>query len=84
MHVGCVSDNHVMWVREDGKDGGSGTSIVIRPCFRGYLGEQNTGCGAFINKNTGSGASQNIWTPYVALGLSPYFKYNTADATARL
>jgi hypothetical protein len=58
MHVGCVSDNHVMRVREDGKDCGSGTSIVIRPCFRGYLGEQNTGCGAFSDKNTGPGASQ--------------------------
>ena len=58
VHVGCVSNNHVMWVREYGKDYGSGTSIVIRPCFRGYLGEQNTGCGAFSDKNTGPGASQ--------------------------
>ena len=71
MHVGCVSDNHVMWVREDGKDCGSGTSIVIRPCFRGYLGEQNTGCGAFYRKTLDPGPPKLFrpLIPYVGLSL---------------
>ena len=41
----CFRNIHVMWVREDGKNCGSRTSIATRPCFRGNLGSKTLDVG---------------------------------------